>query len=497
MTDHNACQTGLIATMIDEWYFHADEHVKAKLADYSNVLLDRFAAHSADARNGEGVAVTDDMVSRFLGWKLPQDFYPDCYVAFDREKASMPNASWPTGTNLLHAGQARAMLEHVLAAPAAPAPNTYPPCKGMNCGCTDGVNHSPECQAEHAATIAGGRFVKGYMTDALIEHDAGVYGHYNCEMGQWVFEESRLLEFARSVAAAPAPTVEAPYPFKRYEALDEAGRQASEDMRKLEKYLEETSAPAPAPAAQAEFIDLLRRCRDEAVKLGQQVDVIDAMLAANGRQQSATPADAMLARIRELERVSQPGSGETVDEREAFEKVFPMPRACIRCDRQGVALSDAEIKEARKFLSDVMTAAGLVSHGKQCKALGDRLGNACMRFNAVLSRTLSTREKFEAWISASGRSHLLERDDTHDWYKDLTITAMWSAWQANALVSHDDETEQTAKMDTVRLDWLQTFTNGFYNLDRISSTRLNGFNGNKSLRDAIDSAMLAEIKDQS
>jgi hypothetical protein len=33
------------------------------------------------------------------------------------------------------------------------------PCKGMNCGCTDGVNHSPECNAEHAAAIAGGKFV--------------------------------------------------------------------------------------------------------------------------------------------------------------------------------------------------------------------------------------------------------------------------------------------------------------------------------------------------
>jgi hypothetical protein len=30
------------------------------------------------------------------------------------------------------------------------------------------------------------------------------------------------------------------------------------------------------------------------------------------------------------------------------------------------------------FLSDVMTAAGLVSHGKQCKALGDRLSYAVM-----------------------------------------------------------------------------------------------------------------------
>lgn len=33
-------------------------------------------------------------------------------------------------------------------------------CKGMNCFAADGVSHSLECQAEHAAAIAGGRFVK-------------------------------------------------------------------------------------------------------------------------------------------------------------------------------------------------------------------------------------------------------------------------------------------------------------------------------------------------
>lgn len=57
-------------------------------------------------------AVTDEMVSRFLSWKLPQDFSPDCYTSFDREAAGA--GSWPTGTNLLNAIQARAMLEHIL-----------------------------------------------------------------------------------------------------------------------------------------------------------------------------------------------------------------------------------------------------------------------------------------------------------------------------------------------------------------------------------------------
>ena len=51
----------------------------------------------------------DQMVDRFLGWKIPADFSPDCGIAF----TPIPNAS-PVGTNLLTAVQAKAMLEHVL-----------------------------------------------------------------------------------------------------------------------------------------------------------------------------------------------------------------------------------------------------------------------------------------------------------------------------------------------------------------------------------------------
>nr|WP_315467113.1 hypothetical protein [uncultured Undibacterium sp.] len=36
-----------------------------------------------------------------------------------------------------------------------------------------------------------------------------------------------------------------------------------------------------------------------------------------------------------------------------------------------------------RFLSDVLTAAGLVSHGKQCKALGDRLGEYVMKYRTT------------------------------------------------------------------------------------------------------------------
>lgn len=61
------------------------------------------------------------MVDRFLCWKLPKDFGPDAGISFcPRYEHESPH--WPTGTNLLHAGQAKEMLEHVVGgAPVLPA----------------------------------------------------------------------------------------------------------------------------------------------------------------------------------------------------------------------------------------------------------------------------------------------------------------------------------------------------------------------------------------
>lgn len=56
----------------------------------------------------------DAMVNAFLGWSLPKDFAPDCYISFDREKATATPNCWPVGTNLLTADQARQMFEHVV-----------------------------------------------------------------------------------------------------------------------------------------------------------------------------------------------------------------------------------------------------------------------------------------------------------------------------------------------------------------------------------------------
>lgn len=100
-------------------YYGKTNEAYKRLDDIRVRLLTSPAIDTAGAKP---IVVTDEMVSRFLGWKLPQDFYPDCFVTFDREKASAHAWSWPSGTNLLHAGQARAMLEHVL--DAAPAIDT-------------------------------------------------------------------------------------------------------------------------------------------------------------------------------------------------------------------------------------------------------------------------------------------------------------------------------------------------------------------------------------
>lgn len=67
--------------------------------------------------------VTDEMVSRFLAWNLPKDFFPDGGIKFERkvgtaegerDRADMGPGWWPVGTNLLTAEQAKRMLEHVL-----------------------------------------------------------------------------------------------------------------------------------------------------------------------------------------------------------------------------------------------------------------------------------------------------------------------------------------------------------------------------------------------
>lgn len=57
------------------------------------------------------------LVERFLAWPLPNDFTPDCGISFDR--GGQYYGPWlvlnkPSGTNLLNASQAEAMVRHML-----------------------------------------------------------------------------------------------------------------------------------------------------------------------------------------------------------------------------------------------------------------------------------------------------------------------------------------------------------------------------------------------
>ncbi len=56
------------------------------------------------------------MVDRFLGWRLPDDFNPDAGVSYQRPNyAHAPRLDdMPTGTNLLDARQAEAMVRHMV-----------------------------------------------------------------------------------------------------------------------------------------------------------------------------------------------------------------------------------------------------------------------------------------------------------------------------------------------------------------------------------------------
>ena len=65
------------------------------------------------------------MVDRFLQWRLPENFSPDCGIHFDADAAkklnSMNKRYEPVGTNLFDATQATEMVRYMLDLPPTPA----------------------------------------------------------------------------------------------------------------------------------------------------------------------------------------------------------------------------------------------------------------------------------------------------------------------------------------------------------------------------------------
>lgn len=83
----------------------------------------------------EGPSLTDEqvahMVSRFLSWKLPENFNPDGGISFKatfNENTDHPMRHDPSGTNLFDMRQATAMVRYMLAGlpPATPPKSDKP-----------------------------------------------------------------------------------------------------------------------------------------------------------------------------------------------------------------------------------------------------------------------------------------------------------------------------------------------------------------------------------
>lgn len=74
-------------------------------------------------------------------------------------------------------------------------------CKGTNCPSTDGQNHSPECRAEHAAAVAGGRFVKSSApaVDAGARDDQEAFKAWAISKGLASYDRNGEFWFANRV----------------------------------------------------------------------------------------------------------------------------------------------------------------------------------------------------------------------------------------------------------------------------------------------------------
>ena len=86
------------------------------------------------------------MVNRFLAWKLPADFRPDCGISFKPEynqHTPWPAKHEPFGTNLFTADQARAMFEHCLPEQLRAAPTPQPVAQPEQCDCLNHCGDDP------------------------------------------------------------------------------------------------------------------------------------------------------------------------------------------------------------------------------------------------------------------------------------------------------------------------------------------------------------------
>ena len=139
-----------------------------------------------------------ELVNRFLAWKLPTDFYPDCHIHFDREKAEKWGPQlWPSGTNLLNADQARAMLEHV----TEPLRTQFADTERDNANLRTVMIAAAEEIATHWTAHCN---AEGYGPINLLRRlQEGIAAQYGYTGGGWARINSELATLRTQLAAQP------------------------------------------------------------------------------------------------------------------------------------------------------------------------------------------------------------------------------------------------------------------------------------------------------
>jgi hypothetical protein len=127
---------------------------------YVKGASDTCAGKAYDVDKEQGfVQPVDAVVDRFLCWKLPEDFNPDGGVSFSPSKRLTPDdLSWPVGTNLFTADQAKQMFLHCLS-------NAADNVAGVTgCTCTDTIRVLADAL----------RLAEKYLVDRHIEYQGTV-----------------------------------------------------------------------------------------------------------------------------------------------------------------------------------------------------------------------------------------------------------------------------------------------------------------------------------
>lgn len=117
------------------------------------------------------IDIIKSAVNKFLGWKLPSNFAPDCGISFKPKNDFNQHQYEPVGTNLFTAEQAKAMFEY---------------CLNFN---AQELAMDKERHAKHHSTLH--RHLDELMTDYMTFHPGAVPSKTTVlELMQWSYTQT-------------------------------------------------------------------------------------------------------------------------------------------------------------------------------------------------------------------------------------------------------------------------------------------------------------------